>query len=113
LTSEGKDILNSIWDVLQNYPDRDVLIEGHTDNVQISPQFQHRYYSNWELSSARANSVLQYVLKKYGVDPTRLSAVGYGEYRPVSTNESDEGRRMNRRVVITIGPSQSSSSAYP
>jgi chemotaxis protein MotB len=113
LTTEGKDILTRIWDVLQNYPSRDILIEGHTDNVQISPQFQHTYRSNWELSSARANSVLHYVLDKYGADTSRVCAVGYGEYRPIANNDTDEGRRMNRRVVITVGPSSSSSSAYP
>jgi chemotaxis protein MotB len=113
LTSEGKEMLNTIWDVLQNYPDRDVLIEGHTDNVPIAPQFQYRYYSNWELSSARANSVLQYVLQKYGVDPNRLCAVGNGEYHPIASNDTEDGRRMNRRVVITVGPSPSSGGAYP
>ncbi|MGD8413132.1 MAG: OmpA family protein [Candidatus Latescibacterota bacterium] len=111
LTSAGKDILNRIWDVLQNYPGRDIMIEGHTDNVPISPQFQDNYRSNWELSSARANSVLHYVLDKYGVDASRISAVGYGEYRPIASNETDDGRRMNRRVVITVGPS--STNALP
>jgi chemotaxis protein MotB len=112
LTPEGKDILTRIWDVLQNYASRDILIEGHTDNVQISPQFQHRYRSNWELSSARANSVLHYVLDKYGTDAGRVCAVGYGEHRPIASNDSEEGKKMNRRVVITVG-SSSSSTAYP
>ncbi|MCK5617820.1 MAG: OmpA family protein, partial [Candidatus Krumholzibacteria bacterium] len=94
LTPEGQDILTRIWDVLQNYASRDILIEGHTDNVQISPQFQHRYRSNWELSSARANSVLHYVLDKYGTDAGRVCAVGYGEYRPIASNDSEEGKRM-------------------
>ena len=61
VTSDGKEILNRIWGVLENYPDRSVLIEGHTDNVPIAEQFQIRWRSNWELSSARANSVLRYV----------------------------------------------------
>jgi chemotaxis protein MotB len=112
LTAEGKDILTRIWDVLQNYPSRDILIEGHTDNVQISPQFQHRYRSNWELSSARATAVLHYVLDKYGTNAGRVCATGYGEYRSIANNDTDEGRKMNRRVVITVGPS-SSSTAYP
>ena len=112
LTAEGKDILTRIWDVLQNYPGRDILIEGHTDNVQIAPQWQYRFRSNWELSSARANAVLHYVLDKYGTDANRVCAVGYGEYRPIASNETEDGRRMNRRVVITVG-SSSSSTAYP
>jgi len=113
VTSDGKEILNRIWGVLENYPDRSVLIEGHTDNVAIAEQFQIRWRSNWELSSARANSVLRYVLKQYNVDPARVGAIGYGEYRPVASNETPEGRRMNRRVVITIGPSGSATKVYP
>ncbi len=112
LTAEGKDILTRIWDVLQNYPSRDILIEGHTDNVQISPQFQHRYRSNWELSSARANAVLHYVLDKYGTDAGRVCGTGYGEYRPIANNDTEMGRKMNRRVGITIG-SSTATSAYP
>lgn len=112
LTSDGKEILTRIWDVLQNYPDREILIEGHTDNVPIAPQWQYRFRSNWELSSGRAHSVLHYVLDKYGVKAGRVCAVGYGEHRPIATNETEEGRRMNRRVVITVGPS-TSTSAYP
>jgi chemotaxis protein MotB len=113
ITPEGKEILDRIWDVLQNYPERDVLIEGHTDNVPISPQFQDHYKSNWELSSGRAHSVLHYVRIKYGIDPQRIGAVGYGEYRPISSNDTDEGRAMNRRVVITIGTGSNRTATYP
>jgi chemotaxis protein MotB len=113
LTPAGKEILDAIWDVLQNYPERAVLIEGHTDNVQIAERWQHRFRSNWELSSARANAVLHYVTDKYGLDPQRIGAVGYGEYRPITGNETDEGRAMNRRVVITVGPSSRMATAYP
>jgi len=113
LTSQGQEILDRIWEVLQNYPERTVMIEGHTDNVQISPRFQERYRSNWELSSARANSVLHYVTKKYGLDPQRIGAAGYGEYRPIASNDTDDGRAMNRRVVITVGPSSTRTTTYP
>jgi chemotaxis protein MotB len=90
--------------VVSNYPDREVLIEGHTDDVPIAEKWQYRFKSNWELSSARAHAVLHYVIKTYGLDPGRVAAVGYGEYRPLVTNDTPEGRATNRRVVITVGP---------
>lgn len=113
LTSQGKEILDRIWSVLKDYPDRTVFIEGHTDNVPIAAQWQHRFRSNWELSSARANAVLHYVKDKYDLDPQRIGAVGYGEYRPLASNDTEDGRSMNRRVVITVGPSSASTTAYP
>jgi chemotaxis protein MotB len=113
LTSRGKEILTKIWEVLENYPERTVLIEGHTDDVPIAPKWQHRFRSNWELSSARANAVLHYVKDKYGLDPQRIGAVGYGEYRPIASNDTEEGRSVNRRVVITIGPNATMTKTYP
>jgi chemotaxis protein MotB len=113
LTSEGQKILDRIWDVVGQYPDRTILIEGHTDNVPIAPQFQNRFRSNWELSSARANSVLHYVRKAFNVAPSRIGAVGYGEYRPIATNDTPEGRKLNRRVVITIGSKNTQEKMVP
>ena len=103
LTPEGMEVIDRVWNVLQNYPDRRVLVEGHTDSRPIAPSFRHVYASNWELSSARAHAVLHYLAGKYTIEPTRLSAVGYGEYDPVADNETMEGREQNRRVVITVG----------
>jgi len=113
ITSEGQAILDRIWGVIGQYPDREILIEGHTDNVPIAPQFQDRFKSNWELSSARAHAVLHYVRKKFGTDPERIGAVGYGEFRPVASNDTAEGRKMNRRVVITVGPMHSQQKMVP
>jgi chemotaxis protein MotB len=109
----GKDILDKIWDVVGQYPDRNILIEGHTDNVPIAERFQYRYKSNWELSSARAHQVLHYVRSQFGVDPKRIAAVGYGEYRPIADNDTEEGRARNRRVVITIGGQLSRTEPLP
>jgi len=103
LTAEGQEALDQVWSVLQNYPDRRVLIEGHTDDRPIRSTFQWKYKSNWELSSARAHSVLHYIQNKYSVEPQRLAAVGYGENMPVADNGTTEGRATNRRVVITVG----------
>jgi len=76
-----------------------IRIEGHTDNIPIhTPQFA----SNWELSTARAIELIRLLIVKYGFDPSRLSAGGYGEYHPVATNRSVAGRQLNRRVDIVI-----------
>lgn len=103
LTPEGRDVVDQVWAVLQNYPDRRVLIEGHTDSRPIRASYQWKYPSNWELSSARAHAVLHYVTARNDVNPARLAAVGYGEFHPVGDNATSEGRAMNRRVVITVG----------
>ncbi len=80
--------------------DFDIGIEGHTDNVPIK---YSGWKSNWELSTARATSVLHYLIEK-GVSPSRLAAIGYGEFRPVVSNDTAEGRSKNRRVEIVILP---------
>ncbi|MFH1416406.1 MAG: OmpA family protein [Elusimicrobiota bacterium] len=102
LTSEGQQIIDEIWTVLMKYPDRDIMLQGHTDNVPIAQKFQGKYKSNWELSSSRAHSVLHYVISKEGAHPERLAAVGYGEFKPVADNATEEGKAKNRRVVITV-----------
>ncbi len=104
LTSSGRDILDRIAGVFDTYPDRELLVEGHTDNVQIKQEFQSKFRSNWELSSARAHSALHYLNDRYEVLPSRMAAVGYGEHRPIADNSTPDGRAANRRVVIVIGP---------
>lgn len=89
--------LQRIAGVLKEIPNR-VQVEGFTDNVPISnPVFP----SNWELSAARAASVV-HLLARAGVRPERMAAIGYGEFRPVASNATEEGRRRNRRVVMVI-----------
>lgn len=102
ITPEGKIILDNISGVLKNVTsDNQIVIEGHTDNVPIR---YSRWKSNWELSNARALSVLHYLISEGGLEPKNLSTKGYGEFRPVSDNASDSGRRQNRRVEILIQP---------
>jgi chemotaxis protein MotB len=113
LTAEGQEILDRVFEVVEQYADRAIMIEGHTDNVPIAPKFQDRFRSNWELSSARAHTVLHYVQKKYNIDSNRIGAAGYGEYRPIATNDTRDGQAMNRRVVITVGPMPQNTRAYP
>ena len=78
--------------------DREIGIEGHTDNQPIK---YSGWKSNWELSTGRATSVLHYLVKR-GISSERLSATGYGEYHPIATNKTVEGRQKNRRVEIVI-----------
>lgn len=76
-----------------------VRIEVHTDNIPINTA---RFPSNWDFSSARALKILKYFISVHGMDPKKLSALGYGEYRPVSTNNTPGGRSRNRRVDIMV-----------
>jgi chemotaxis protein MotB len=75
---------------------------GHTDNVPIRPAARKRFPSNWELSTARATAAVRFLTEEAGIDPRRLGAVGYGEFRPVADNATPEGRAHNRRIAITI-----------
>jgi chemotaxis protein MotB len=102
LRHEAYSLLDKVAKVLQeNVPQFDVGIEGHTDN---QPIMYSGWKSNWELSTARALSVLHYLVSEKGISPTRLSAIGYGEYRAVASNDTKEGRQLNRRVEIVILP---------
>lgn len=98
LKENAKSILDSIVSLLMDIPNY-VCVEGHTDNLPISTD---RFPSNWELSTARASMVIRYFIENFDFEPTRLSAAGYGEYRPVAPNDTPEGRSLNRRVDIVI-----------
>lgn len=102
LTDEGKMIIAKVWEVLSRYPDRRILIEGHTDDVPIAPQYQDRFQTNWELSAARALAVVHYVRAAFETPPGRLAAVGCGEHQPVADNSTVDGKAKNRRVVIVV-----------
>jgi len=80
-----------------------VRIEGHTDNVPIH---NSRFASNWELSTSRATEIIKLLITRYGIAPARLSASGYGEYYPVASNATADGRAMNRRIDLVILNSQ-------
>ena len=103
LTSDGKEVIDRIWNVVVQYPDRSILVEGHADSRPIAPSYRWKYASNWELSSARAHAVLHYLMTSHNAAPDRLAAVGYGDARPVADNSSRDGLAQNRRVVITVG----------
>lgn len=103
IKEEAKPILDKVAKVLnENAPDTLVAVEGHTDNEPIK---YSGWKSNWELSTHRALAVLHYLIDECSIKPQRLSADGYGEFRPVSTNDTAEGRQKNRRVEVVILPS--------
>jgi chemotaxis protein MotB len=79
----------------------DLRIEGHTDNVPIH---NARFASNWDLSTARATTTVRLLVTNYGVDPRRLAAAGYAEYRPIAANSTAVGRALDRRVDIVVPP---------
>jgi chemotaxis protein MotB len=102
IRSEAEPLLDKVASVLkENVPRLNVGIEGHTDDQPIK---YSGWKSNWELSTARALSVLHYLVNEKGISPDRLSAIGYGEYRPVASNNTKESRQLNRRVEIVILP---------
>lgn len=101
IRSEAYPLLDKVSTILKDNMARfNVGIEGHTDNVPIQ---RSGWKSNWELSTSRALNVLHYLVKD-GISPERLSTIGYGEYRPVASNETKDGRKQNRRVEIVILP---------
>ncbi|MFZ5644513.1 MAG: flagellar motor protein MotB [Bacillota bacterium] len=98
LTPRAREIIQKVGPVLENVPNY-LRIEGHTDNLPINTA---HFPSNWELSSARANTVLRELLKNFKIHPQRMSAVAYGEYRPLVKNDSNDNRQKNRRVNIVV-----------
>lgn len=97
LQEESSRVLESVAQVLKN-TDHAIQVEGHTDNIPIVTE---KFPSNWELSVVRASSVVRLLIAN-GLEAARLAAVGYGENRPLESNDSEEGRKHNRRVTVMI-----------
>lgn len=98
IKQNAHELLNTIAEVMTQY-NNPLRIEGHTDNIPISTS---QFPSNWELSTTRATNVLKYLLKYYDAEPEKISATGYGEFRPVADNSTPENRAMNRRVDMVL-----------
>lgn len=107
----GLKVLKQMSEVLRTVGDKQIRIEGHTDNVPIGPKLVNRFPTNWELSTARATSVVRYLTEKGGVETETISAVGYADTRPVADNDSEDGRTANRRIEIVLYPKDLSSIA--
>ncbi len=103
LSRSGRAILDKLVPTLQDASDHRIEIEGYTDDVPVGHHLRGKYKSNWELSAARAASVVEY-LQKRGVDPARMTAAGHGQYQPTDDNATPEGRARNRRTDIDLVP---------
>lgn len=99
LKENGAAILIDLATIIKSNPDLRVRVEGHTDDVPIRTA---KYRSNWELSSARALSVVQLLSNRSGINPAHMSAVGYGEFRPLVPNTDEQARAKNRRIQIFV-----------
>ena len=101
ISPAAMDILGKIAKIIKDYRGYSVLVEGNTDPVPIS---RTNIRNNWDLSALRASSVVQVLQNDFGVDPSRLSAAGRGEYNPIADNSYELGRQRNRRTEIIITP---------
>lgn len=98
---KGKEAIEKLGNVLEKNPDIDILIEGHTDNVPIKTA---TYKDNWDLSVARATSIVRLLTDNHDLDEKRITAAGRGEFMPRATNETTEGKALNRRTEIILAP---------
>jgi chemotaxis protein MotB len=101
---KGKAVLDKVVTILKDVKGKRIEVDGHTDNVPIVSVLKKRFPTNWELSTARATEVVRYLQEEGGLDPQRLSAAGFGEYMPVASNDTEEGKHKNRRIEIVLLP---------
>lgn len=101
ISSRAMETLSKIAKIIKDYSDYDVLVEGNTDNVPIS---RENIRNNWDLSALRASSVVQCLQNDFGINPSRLTAGGRGEFNPISDNNTEVGKQRNRRTEIIITP---------
>jgi len=104
LKKGAEDVLHKIGNQLKKYPNRSIIVEGHTDDVPLSKKGKKLYGSNWELSTLRATEVVHFLIDKYNITPKRIMAGGRSKYDPVAPNDNEKNRAKNRRVRIIIGP---------
>ncbi|HEX3113735.1 MAG TPA: OmpA family protein [Candidatus Eisenbacteria bacterium] len=98
LKKSGQEVLKKVGDAIANYPDKAIRVVGHTDNVP----YKSGKWTNWELSAMRATTVVRFLQDKSSIDPQRLVSAGRGQYEPVASNDTPEGRQKNRRIEITL-----------
>ena len=104
LTLLGLKVMNQIAEVLSKFPNKYIHVEGHTDTRPIFGKLQEKYPTNWELSTARATTVVRFLIEKTKLPPEHFVAAGYADTHPVKTNETEVGRSRNRRVEIVLYP---------
>ena len=103
LNASGRSLMGRVATALGDL-DNQIVVEGHTDSIPVTGTLTQIFPSNWELSVARAANAVNFLESSGGLDPERLSAQGYGQYRPVTTNDTREGRATNRRVEVVVLP---------
>ncbi len=101
LSHQGQQSLSKVVPALQGVTGKQVVIAGYTDNLPIEEPLARRFPSNWDLAAGRAVSVVRY-FEAQGIDPNQLSAVAFGKYHPIASNDTPEGRAKNRRISIVI-----------
>jgi chemotaxis protein MotB len=104
IKGRGLEVLKRLGEILMEVQEKQIRIEGHTDNVPIGPDLKEEFPTNWELSTRRAANVVRYLQEEVGIDPALLSATGYSEYRPIASNDTAEGTAENRRIEIVLLP---------
>ena len=104
IKAKGQEVLLKLAESFRLNQDQNIVVEGHTDNVQIGKALQDRFPTNWELSTARASAVVRFLYEKGEIEPERLTASGFSYFQPVASNLTEEGRRENRRIEIILVP---------
>ena len=104
INEAGRNALRQIAQSMKGSESQEIVVEGHTDDVPIGPALADRFPTNWELSAARAVAVVRFLEEKTGLDPELLSACAYSFHRPLASNETESGRRKNRRIELILAP---------
>jgi chemotaxis protein MotB len=104
ISTEGQQKLLKVANTLSKIKNKKIRIQGHTDDIPIAREYRYKYPSNWELSAARAASVVRFFIEQGDIKGENMEAVGHAYYKPIATNETPEGRLTNRRVEILITP---------
>ena len=102
INKKGKEILLTFAESIQEDKDHNILVEGHTDNVGVGSALKSKFPSNWELSTARSSAVVRFLQEEGSIEPERLSAIGFSYFKPVASNDEEEGRSQNRRIEIIL-----------
>ncbi len=108
---EGLVVLKRVAEILKDVTDKRVEVEGHADDMPIGPTLKQEYPTNQELSEARATTVVRHLVEDGGIDPSVLSAIGFGDTRPVANNKTEEGKKKNRRVELVLYPKETEEGA--
>jgi len=111
LSQDGRKVLTKVGEMINSEKDKEIRVEGHTDNLPFKTSSATPRYTNWELSSARALSVVHFLQEIVGIEGERLAAVGYGEHRPTNANDTKKARAANRRIQLVLVPMQKTSTS--